>query len=291
MPNQYNFRSDVTNTTDARYQASRIVQFPEEGVLLEQLPASFGYETFDNIEIHFYTVPANNLILSTVIGIDVEDDILKSHVVSYEDGSFKNYIRIDFTKLFETNNLILISGDYRVVMNFFSDEIGSYDDRKMYIQEVSSDGTEVQLAFFPPNDDVAKRDNDDELREFVEPSFDRPTAVGVDEKIFASGVRLNDSSEGLTYENVSTNIETPAANQTIENTLDRIARLGQPVVAEFEKDIEDFLLILYESIKQQIIIRGDRRIQENEFQEFIETAIANELPKLQKLVENRIIVN
>lgn len=286
MPNQFNFRSDVTNTTDARYQASRIVRFPNEGVLLEQVPASFGFETYDNIEIHFYTIPSNTLILSSVINSENYEDILKSHVVSYDDGTFKNYIRIDFTKLFEINNLILIPGDYRVVMNFFSDEIGSYDDRKMYIEQIAANRTEVQLAFFPPSDDVQQRNNQNELEEFVEPSFDRPTAVGVDEKIFASGVRLDDPTEGLTYENITDNIETPTANQTRANTLDRIQRLG--IIDQFEIDVEEFMSVLYEYIKNEIIINGDRRIQEDEFQRFIEKAISTQISKLQ--TDNRIII-
>jgi hypothetical protein len=291
MPNQYNFRSDVTNISQPRFSTSRIVRSTDEGILLEQLPSSFGYETYDVIELHFYSIPDNILILSTIIDVENAEDILKSHIVSYNDGTFKNYIRIDFTKLFEENNLILVPGDYRMVLNFFSDEIGDYDSRKMYLQQISESGTEVQLAFYPPVDEVEQRSNEDELREFVEPSFDRPTAVGVTEKIFAAGVRLDDPSEGLTYQNITDNIETPTANQTVESTLDRIARLGEPVVNEFEKDIEDFLLLLYEYIKNEIIIKSDRRIQENEFQEFIEQAINSKLPDLQKLVENRIIVN
>lgn len=286
MPNQYNFRSDVTNTTDVRYQASRIVRFPEEEILLEQLPASFGYETFDNVEIHFYTIPTNTLILSSVVNSNNFEEILKSHIVSYDDGSFKNYIRIDFTKLFEVNNLILIPGDYRVVINLFSDEIGSYDTKKMYIQKVAAAGTEVQLAFLPTQDEVQRQSNQNELREFVEPSFDRPTAVGVDEKIFASGVRLNNSFEGLTYENITDNIETPTANQSREDTIERIQRLG--IIDKFETNIEEFLLILYEYIKNEIIINGDRRIQENEFKQFIEKAISSKISTLQ--TDNRIII-
>jgi hypothetical protein len=292
MPNQNNFRSDVTTTTEPRFLASRIVSFPEEEILFEQIPASFGYDVFDNIEIHFYSAPENNLIASLVVAAE-EGDVLKSHVVSYEDGTFKNYIRIDFTALFQKKQIILLPGDYKVVMNFFADEIGSYNDRRMYIQEISDSRTEVQLQFFDTRNLQDRVDNIDSLKEFVPPSFSRPVAIGVAEKIFRSGVQLVDDTEGLTYNNILENIELDSSDvaQTVDNTIERVKRLSAIAENGLKDSINNFLPRLYEKIREEIVIRGDRRIQEDEFKEFIEEVVDNELKYLQSTIDRRILLS
>ena len=283
MPNQYNYRSDVTTRTDPRYIASRIISVTDTGVLDDYLPASFGFETFDALEIHFYTIPDNILVLSTSLDVENAADVLKSHVVSYDDGSFRNYIRIDFTKLFEINDLIVIPGDYRMVINFFSDEVGTYTNRNLYISEISDSRTELQLNFFPQTDPEVAAQYQDDLREFVEPSFDRVTAIGVAEKIFASGVRLDDPDEGITYENILPYI-------IDDESLRRIESLGPSVAEKFREDVEQFFTILYETIREEIVIISDRRLQENEYKELIVQVIQRRIPELRALVGNRIYV-
>lgn len=289
MPNQNNFRSDVTTKTDPRFLASRIVKFPEEGILLDTIPASFAYDSYDNIEIHFYTIPSNTLMLSMVVPIS-ETEILKTHVVSYADGSIKNYIRVDFTKLFEKQSITIIPGEYRVVLNFFSDEIGSYYDRNLYIQVISDSRTEIQLGFSNNVDEVSIARNKDTLHEFITKSFDKPNAVGAGYKIFASGVELNDSSEGVTYDNIVENIAIPDINQTFNNTIARVRRLTADSEDNLQSQVNDFLLKLYETLRETIIIEGDRRIQEDEFQEFIKKSVELKIQELQATVDRRIIL-
>jgi hypothetical protein len=288
MPNQNNFRSDITTETSPRFLASRIVSFPEEGILFEQIPASFGYEVFDNIEVHFYTIPENILLLSLVID-GGDSDILKSHVVSYPDDTFKNYVRIDFTALFNKTQTILLPGEYKMVLNFFADEIGSYNNRKLYIQEISESRTEVQLGFFDTNDLQELVENETELREFIEPSFPKPIAVGVADKIFRSGVQLQDDLEGITYNNILDNIGA-APGQTIEDTIGRIRKLSSVAESSVETSINEFLVYLYGRLREEIVINGDRRIQEDEFEEFIEKVLAEEIGYLQSTIDNRIVV-
>lgn len=290
MPNQYNFRSDITTQTDPRFIASRVVKYPEEGILLEQLPASFGYDEFDNIEIHFYTVPSNELLTSVVVRLP-DEGYLKSHVVSYSDGTFKNYIRVDLTKLFTDKGMVLIPGDYKMVMNFFSDEIGRYDRMNLFLQDISPSRTEVQVAFADSVDEVSTQNNEHTLKEFITKSFDKPTAVGVDEKIFISGVELNDSTEGITYDNIVANIALPDINQTYNNTIARVQNLDAGAEERLKNDIEDFLAELYRTIRDEIIIKGDRRIQEDEFRQFILDAVNTRIIYLQSRVDRRITVS
>lgn len=284
MPNQGNFRSDVTTTADTTYLASRIVRVPTEAIYLEQTAGSFGFDIDDNIELHFYTIPDNQLELSTVITLN--DDVLKFHVVSYEDGTNRTYLRIDFTKLFLDKNLILIPGDYRLVINFFSDEIGNYSERKFTIIDISESRTEVELIFNDSVDVVTEEENLRLLREFVEKAFAKTDAVGVSEKIFKSGVELNDSTEGVTSVNIIENIAVPAEQQTFDSTIARIERLGlRPI---FEEQLNDFVTTLYPKIREKIVLEGDERIQESEFQQFIQTIVSEQIGNLRQIVDTRI---
>lgn len=297
MPNQNNFRSDVTTKTDANvtYLASRIVRIPEEVIFLEEVPASVGYDNEDNIEIHFYSVPSNVRILSTTTNL--KNEILKSHIVSFEDGTYKNYIRIDFTKLFEKNSLLLIPGDYRMVLNFFSDEVGSYTNRKLSVTNISETRTEVELSFNDSIDEVSRAENEKLLYEFVEPSFTKPDAVGVAEKIFKSGVELNNPDEGTTSTTVIENIEVPAIintsgnvprEQTFENTIARMERIGLRKI--FEQQLNDFITTLFDPVREQLVVNGDERIQEPEFQSFIRQVVGDNITNLRQTVDARIKV-
>jgi len=287
MPNQNNFRTDLTTQIEPRFTASRIINVPDTTILNEEVAGSFAFDKDDNIEIHFYTILENTLILSTVVTLD--DDIVKSHVVSYQDGTFKNYIRIDFTKLFVDKNLILIPGDYRMVLNFFSNEIGAYNDRKLNIDVISDSRTEVQVSFSDTTDEVSLQENLYLLKEFVEKGFNKPDAVGAAEKIFKSGVELNDSTEGLTAQNIEENIELPVTNQTEQDTLGRINRVGlRPI---FDEQLNNFLLELFKFVREEIVINGDERIQENEFQDIIRKVVTNKITEMRTIVDQRIQVS
>lgn len=284
MPNQNNFRSDVTNTTDITYLASRIVRVPTDEILLEQVAGSFGFDNQDNVELHFYTIPDNQLELSTIVTLN--DNILKFHVVSYQDGTNKTYLRIDLTKLFLDKNLILIPGDYRMVMNLFSDEVGSYTNRKLSVTGINDDRTEVLLQMTPAIDNATQTENQIELREFVEKSFIQADAVGVAEKIFKSGVQLNDPTEGVTSVNIIQNINVPLEEQTFDNTIARVERLGLRSI--FEQQLNDFVESLYTKLREKIVVDGDERVQEAEFQNFIQLMVAEQIGNLRQTVDARI---
>lgn len=287
MPNQNNYRTDLTTKTDARFSVSRIINVPDTIILNEEVPASFAFDKDDNIEIHFYSLVTDQLILSTLVTL--EDNIIKSHVVSYSDNTFKNYIRIDFTKLFVDKGLILVPGEYRMVLNFFSNEIGAYNDRRLSINLISDSRTEVQLAFNNTTDEITRQENLNLLYEFVEKGFNKPDAVGAAEKIFASGVQTGDSTEGLTAENIEIYIDIPEANQTIEDTLIRIERIGQTEI--FNQQLNNFLPELYKFVREEIIINGDERIQKPEFEAIIEDVVRNKINLFAQTVDNRIQVN
>lgn len=287
MPNQNNFRSDITTETNPTFFASRIINSLEENVLLEELPGSFGYSATDVIEIHFYTLYTNKLMLSTTISVN-DVNILKNHIVQYNDGSYKTYIRIDFTELFQLKQLVLIPGEYKVVLNFFSDEVASYNNRNLFIQEISPSRQEVQLAFADNIDEISINNNQSKLDEFIPKYFTQAIAIGVAQKIFKSGVELDNLYEGINYESVVNNIE--VGTQTKENTIDRVDRLGIPIQQNVENKVNEFIVNLFETIQERIVINEDEKIQESEFKQLIEEVVTERLPLLQPMLADKIIV-
>jgi hypothetical protein len=287
MPNQNNYRTNLTTKTDPRFIVSRIINIPDATILNEEVPASFGFDRDDTAEIHFYTATSNQLILSTIVTLN--DSIIKSQVVRYNDNTYKNYLRIDFTKLFVDKELVLIPGDYRMVLNFFSNEIGSYNDRILNIDVISDSRTEVQVSFNNTTDEVIASQNLYLVKEFVEKGFNRSDAVGVAEKIFVSGVQLEDSSEGLTVSNIEQNINIPLINQTQENTIQRIENLG--IKQTFDEQVNNFLVEMYDFIKEEIVINGDERIQESEYKEILQKVVKEKINQFAKVVDSRIRVS
>lgn len=284
MPNQANFRSDVTNNSETRFTASRIVRAPSETLFYEELPASFGFDKEDNVEIHFYTIPGNQLILSTLIKID--DDILKLHIVSYEDNTYKNYLRIDFTKLFADKNLILIPGDYRVVFNIFSDEIGSYQNRKLSLDKISESRTEVQLSFNDTTDEIKLQENQYLLDEFMQKSFNKADSIVAGKQIFASNIEQVNNELGVTADTAINQIDISITGQTYDSTIGIVEKLG--LLPIFKQQINDFIPQLSKILTEQIVISGDDRIQERQIQDYIYSIVKQQITKLQGVVDSRI---
>jgi hypothetical protein len=284
MPNQSNFRTNISDQSNLRFTASRIVNNPNELILFEEIAASFAFDPDDTIEVHFYTTIGNQLLLST--NIELIDEIIKLHTVAYNDGSYKNYIRIDFTKLFLEKNLILVPGDYKLVLNFFSNEIGSYNNRRLTINEISPSRTEVQLSFNDISNEVVRNDAILSLNEFIEPGFTKSDAVGVAQKIFKSGVELEDSTEGITADVVVDNIEIEDIGQTYENTIAKVDRLN--LRQSTDAQINNFLLELYSFIQEEIVIYGDDRIQQTEYEQIIRDVVQNKIQFLYQSLDQRI---
>jgi hypothetical protein len=284
MPNQLNFRTNISDQSNLRFTASRIVNNPNELILFEEIAASFAFDPDDTIEVHFYTTIGNQLLLST--NIELIDEIIKLHTVAYNDGSYKNYIRIDFTKLFLDKNLILMPGDYKLVLNFFSNEIGSYNNRRLTINEISLSRTEVQLSFNDISNEVVRNDAILSLNEFIEPGFTKSDAVGVAQKIFKSGVELEDSTEGITADVVVDNIEIEDIGQTYENTMAKVDRLN--LRQSTDAQINNFLLGLYSFIQEEIVIYGDDRIQQTEYEQIIRDVVQNKIQFLYQSLDQRI---
>lgn len=280
MPNQDNFRTNLADNREARFLASRMVRFPTENLLLEEIPASFGYDNQDLIEIHFYTAQDNVLLLSTTATLD--SGILKSHIISYEDGTYKNYLEINFTKLFLDQSLVFIPGDYLVVFNFFSDEIGSYDDRQLEIKNISPSRTEVLIGFPQtiPENPALQQSQQKTIDEFATPALQKPDAIGAMEKVITSGVKLSDDAEGMTSTNVLANVGDPVRILTaLENA---------EVLGELQELLTDFIPRLFEPVRKEIISTQDIYLQQVELIDYLRYAVSIKIARMQNSVNSKI---
>jgi hypothetical protein len=277
MPNQENFRSDLTQLSQERKFVSRIIKVPEEGILFEELPGSFGYDSGDNVEIHFYTAQGNTLLLSVISDVS-DESVFKFHTVEYDDGSIQTYLRIDFTELMELKNVILLPGEYKMVLNFFSDEIGSYNNKKLYIQEISPSRTEIQLGFVDNISPVKINENENLLKEFVPKSFDKLTAIGIAEIILVNSYIENDADTGLTFNQIFT-----------EQEKAKISRANLTLTAQ--TSTQEFLTRTLETFTNKIIERLDERIQLDDFLTTLEESLQDNLSFIRERLQFKLSIN
>lgn len=287
MPNQKNFRSDVTSKLDPSILASRVSKFDNEGVLLQEIPASFGFGPNNNVELHFYSIPENSLLLSTTVSLsdisppsgsindvyDGNEKTLKVLVV-YDQDNYTNFLRINYTKLFEEKQLSIIPGDYKVTINFFDSEIGTYYDRNIYLTKISPNRTEVELAFVDST--AGQFDiNEEILREFIEESLPKPYAIGAAEQIFDTAFNVvdDDFGEGITYEKIIDRID-----ETTVNRLNNLYQSFEQEGIDLKEPLKDYINLalsgMYLKMRETILQRvGDYRIQESEFELFIDDIV------------------
>jgi hypothetical protein len=287
MPRQENYRSDVLAVQEPTFTASRIVSFPEESILREYTPASVGSDKLDNIEIHFYSIPKNILLTSLTVNVR-EEDILKSHIVSYADGTQKNYIRIDFTELFNKNRTTLVPGNYKMVLNFFSNIIGDINDKKMLIEMISDSRTELQLKFRDTADVELIQKNMMELREYVIPTYNSQEIIRILEQIFVTGTSLQDEDIGITYDyliNPRQQFDTVGISSGIVN---RILRLGESFGQNLKAEMENILSEIFIEIKNIISLNYPSEIKDDILRNIIEETIYVKIVEASDRIDGRV---
>lgn len=150
MANQQNYTTNVSTYTEAtKFNASRIIGDMRDNLLEIEIPSKFDVDNYQDkfVELHVYSLADNQLIYSTTFD-NTASDALKVNVITYDDDSIRNLLFIDFSKISTFDFPI---GRYSVTLNFFSKEIGSYDDRPLVVNKISPSRTEVELLPNPEN--------------------------------------------------------------------------------------------------------------------------------------------
>jgi hypothetical protein len=274
MPKQPNY-VQLIPTKPQSTPISRLAESPNDVQILEtQLPAEFGFDINDNVELHFYDT-GNNLVNSTIVNL--ESGVISIRSLRLTDGTREEKLVLDMTKLQKDFGFFLSPGVYTVVINLFSDEIGSYGDKKMSIEEISESRTELRLGF---NNGFTEKEQQ-ELVEFVEPSLPRVLAGGSINAIMGIGggdivttnpVELEQKEEFITNINDKLLEYVPTLTEDmvfIESTLpDDLNKTIELASA----DIYDEFVSLLEATKQNNLFD---RLQESELDLLIERAVNN----------------
>lgn len=144
MPNRRNFVSPLSSFYGSRYNVSRIIADKADNLLKMEVPAKFPLDTTSSfLELQLYSLADNSLIYSFYIRNN-ENDCITIKTLQYEDRTFRNLLFLDLSKM----NAIAVeipNGRFSVTLNFFLDEIGSFDNRILKTSRISPSRTEVEL--------------------------------------------------------------------------------------------------------------------------------------------------
>jgi len=216
MPNTQNFQTDVTQLSDLynRYNVSRIIANKQDDLLDMEVPVEFSDELLETIvEVNLYSLADNSLIFSDFI--NNTNGALYTATVQYNDGTERKFLYIDFSKV--VPNLGLPSGRYSITLNFFANEVGTYDNKTLKISKISTSRTEVELKLT----DTTQLST---LQQFATP---RITAEYIElalKQIFnqeiASPVTLPMSSVGITSASLYQNFTSGSGEQLIQYGFD-----------------------------------------------------------------------
>jgi hypothetical protein len=150
MANQQNYTTNVSTYTNAtKFNASRIIGDMRDNLLEIEIPSKFDVDNYQDkfVELHVYSLADNQLIYSTILD-NIVSDALKVNTITYDDGSKRSLLFIDFSKI---STFDFPVGRYSVTLNFFSKEIGSHDDRPLVVNKISPSRTEIELLPNPEN--------------------------------------------------------------------------------------------------------------------------------------------
>lgn len=171
MPNQINYVQSIP-TNPQMFSVSRLAESDTDtDIIVGRLPGKFGFASGDNIEMHFYD--STNSLAGSVI-IPVSSKIITGKTITLPDGTIDEKVIVDMTRVQKELGLLIPPGTYSVTLNFFSNEIGSFTDRKLTIQDISVSRTEVRLGF-----EQFGTIEQNELFEFAQPSVPRIIAEGL----------------------------------------------------------------------------------------------------------------
>jgi hypothetical protein len=275
MPRQPNYGQLIPRNPQSA-AVSRIAESDlDTDILQARVPAGFGFDYTDNLELHFYD--SQNTLVNTTI-IPVSTGIVVARSISLPGGSIEEKIVIDMARAQTELGLFLSPGSYTVTINLFSDEIGSYGNKKLTIEEISPSRTELRLGFNVQYTDT----ENSELFEFIEPSLPRVVAAGTIGSIIG-----HDEAQLITQENeppqtqtqmfiTDVNMELASLVPTIQSELSTIepalpSELNTTISIAGAYVYEEFVKLLEITLTSKTF----DRLQKNELDVLIEQAVAN----------------
>ena len=280
MSNQENYVQQIPGNPQS-FSVSRIAESENDTDIIQgRIPGQFGFGSDDNIEMHFYDT-VNRLVGSVVI--PVSTGIISSRTILLPDGTKDEKVVIDMTRVQKELGLLVPPGTYSVTLNLFANEIGSYTNPKMIIEEVSPSRTELRLGFTT----TFTQTEQNELFEFVQPSVPRVVAAGL-----VAGTVGVESADVIDTSDLGTGTGQIQVQQFIDAVLNEL-QVRQPdlffTLSDLEPDAPENLSLTIEYLSSAIyeefvslleVTKNTKqfdRLQESEMAVLIERAVDNVL--------------
>ena len=268
MANQLNYQSNIQQLSGqyTRYVVSRVIANKNDDLLDMEVPADFSEALLENnVEVNLYSLADNSLIFSDIVK-NVSGSIY-TETLQYKDNSLRKLLYIDFTKV---QNLNLPSGQYAVSLNFFADELGSYDDRILKINRISTSRTEVELKLT----DVTQQKTLEQFAipripaEFIKPVLRQIfNQEGADDLVLpTSPVKIDSSS---LYQNFASGSGEKLLQYNFDD--DDGSRIGINTITQ--NVLDDAYPIALKTVADMIFLSGSTSFTETELSTYVVDAI------------------
>lgn len=257
MANTDNFKSNVNllSRQYSRFMVSRIFENPLNSMLEVEEPANLPDEFF--IEISLYSLSDNSLVYNTTIATNSQTNVLFTRTLQYSGQQVRRLLFVDFSK----EQLAIPDGEYQAVVSFFVSEIGTLDEKPLFIHTVSPSRREVELRLLP---EYKTQENMNTLLNVSRPQINSSYVMEAVGQIFGktSGSIPSDNSV-LVFD-------------SIEQTLP--AGLNNDVILELQEISTDILDTAYEATISQLesdLTSGKVRFTDMYLQDIINTTITD----------------
>ena len=268
MANQLNYQSNIQQLSGqyTRYVVSRVIANKNDDLLDMEVPADFSEALLENnVEVNLYSLADNSLIFSDIVK-NVSGSIY-TETLQYTDNSLRKLLYIDFAKV---RDLELPSGQYSITLNFFTDELGSYDDRILKINRISTSRTEVELKLT----DVTQQKTLEQFAipripaEFIKPVLRQIfNQEGADDLVLpTSPVKIDSSS---LYQNFASGSGEKLLQYNFDD--DDGSRIGINTITQ--NVLDDAYPIALKTVTDMIFLSGSTSFTETELSTYVVDAI------------------
>lgn len=268
MAEQQNYQSNIQELADSytKYTVSRIIANKKDDLLDMEVPADFSEALLENnVEVNLYSLADNSLIFSDVVR-NVSGSIF-TETLQYKDNSLRKLLYIDFAKIPDLN---LPSGQYEVSLNFFSDEVGAYDNRILKVNKISTSRTEVELRLTDPTQQQL-------LQQFATPlipaEFIKPILIQIFNQEGADEVVLPTSPIKIDSSSLYQNFASGSGEKLIQYNFDDDdgSRIGINTI--MQNVLDDAYPIALKTVEDMMFLSGSTTFTETELSQYVVDAI------------------
>jgi hypothetical protein len=268
MVNQNNYQTNVQTLSElyTRYTVSRIIANKKDNLLDMEVPADFSDAVLENnIEVNLYSIADNSLIFSDVVR-NVSGSIF-TETLQYQDNSSRKLLYIDFAKV---PGLNLPSGEYSVTLNFFADEIGTYDNRILKVNRISTSRTEVELKLT----DISQIRK---LKNFAIPKipveFVRPILIQIFNQEGANDLTLPTSPVKIDSSSLYQNFGSGSGEKLVQYNFDDDDGVLIGINTITQNVLDDAYPIALKTVEDMIFLSGSTSFTEPELSQYVVDAL------------------